>query len=99
MCNPPAYTSKDTISFAQMMGFEVSTAPNYCPESTGMAEAFIETLKRDYMYPHDLPDAESVAKLLTLCFQDYTNRPNKGLEMSSLSEYGMCQDKLEGCPV
>lgn len=98
--NAPGYTSKDTLSFARMIGFELCTTPYYSPESNGMAEAFVKTFKRDYVYMHDLPDAETVMNLLPLWFEDYNiHHPHKGLNMMSPREYRMMKNKLEGCPV
>ncbi len=98
--NAPGYTSRETIAFASMIGFEICTTPYYSPESNGMAEAFIKTFKRDYVYMHDLPDAKIVMKLLPLWFEDYNNNPpHKGLKMLSPREFVMMQNKLERCPV
>jgi len=52
--NGPCYTSRETILFARMIGFEVCTTPYYSFESNGMAGAFIKTFKRDYVSVHDL---------------------------------------------
>ena len=38
--------------------------PSQKPESNGMAEAFVKTFKRDYVYVHDRPDAETVMSQL-----------------------------------
>ena len=98
--NAPSYTARATIEFARMMGFEVCTTPYYSPESNGMAESFVRTFKRDYVYMHDLPDAKTVMELLPLWFEDYNiHHPHKGLKMRSPREYKMMQNKLEGCPV
>jgi len=98
--NAPGYTSRETIAFARMIGFDVCTTPYYSPESNGMAEAFIKTFKRDYVYMHDLPDAKTVMGLLPLWFEDYNdNHPHKGLKMLSPREFVMMQNKLGGCPV
>ena len=98
--NGPCYTSRETILFASMIGFEVCTTPYYSPESNGMAEAFIKTFKRDYVSVHDLSDAKTVMALLPLWFEDYNNyHPHKGLKMRSPREFMMMQNKLERCPV
>jgi len=98
--NAPGYTSMETLSFAHMVGCDVCTTPYYSPESNGIAEAFIKTFKRDYVYMHDFPDAKTVMELLPLWFEDYnSNHPHKGLNMRSPREYRMMQNKLEGCPV
>lgn len=38
------------MSFGAEFGFIVCNTPSYSPESNGMAEAFVKTFKRDYVY-------------------------------------------------
>ena len=45
----------------------------YSPESNGMAEAFVKTIKRDYVYQADCFDGKTVLKLLPEWFEDYNN--------------------------
>jgi transposase InsO family protein len=98
--NGSAYTARETILFARMMGLEVCTTPYYSPESNGMAESFVKTLKRDYVYMHELPDAKTVMRQLHSWFEDYNEyHPHKGLKMRSPREYRRELNKLEGCPV
>jgi transposase InsO family protein len=98
--NGSAYTANETISFARLMGFIPCTTPYYSPESNGMAESFVKTFKRDYVYMHDLPDAITVMEKLPLWFEDYNeNHPHKGLKMLSPREYRRREAKLETCPV
>jgi len=71
-----------------MIGFEVCTTPAYSPESNGMAEAFVKTFKRDYIYPARLESAGKVIKMLAEFFEDYNeNAPHKGLKLKSPREY------------
>lgn len=42
--NGPCYVSRETVSFARELGFDVCTTPAYSPESNGMAEAFVKHL-------------------------------------------------------
>ena len=86
--NGPAYTANETVAFGRMIGFEVCTTPAYSPESNGMAEAFVKTFKRDYIYPARLESAEKVIKMLANFFEDYNeNAPHKGLKLKSPREY------------
>jgi putative transposase len=86
--NGPCYTSHETVSFARNLGFEVCTTPAYSPESNGMAEAFVKTFKRDYVWFNDLKDAVSVMEQLPGWFEDYNlNAPHKGLNMMSPREF------------
>jgi len=51
-----------------------------------MAEAFVKTFKRDYVYVHDRPDA--VPSQLSPWFEDYNeSHPNKALQMKSPREF------------
>jgi transposase InsO family protein len=53
-----------------------------------MAEAFVKTFKRDYIYPARLESAEKVIKMLAEFFEDYNeNAPHKGLKLKSPREY------------
>lgn len=98
--NGSAYTARETVLFARMMGLAVCTTPYYSPESNGMAESFIKTFKRDYVDTHELPDAKTVMGLLHSWFEDYNEyHPHKGLKMRSPREYRRELSKLEGCPV
>lgn len=86
--NGPCYTAHETVRVGRSLGFEVCTTPAYCPESNGMAEAFVKTMKRDYVYVSDLSDAQTVMGLLPLWFRDYNeNAPHKGLKMRSPRQF------------
>ena len=53
-----------------------------------MAEAFVKTFKRDYVYLNDLPDAATVMASLPEWVEDYNrSHPHKGLKMKSPWEY------------
>ncbi len=86
--NGPCYTSHETVSFARSLGFKVCTTPPYSPESNGMAEAFVKTFKRDYVWFGDLRDAVAVMKQLPQWFEDYNEHaPHKGLKMMSPRQF------------
>lgn len=86
--NGPCYVSRETVSFARELGFEVCTTPAYSPESNGMAEAFVKTFKRDYIAFYDPLNAESPMKNLPAWFEDYNNfAPHKGLKMMAPREF------------
>ena len=54
----------------------------------GMAEAFVNTLKRDYVSVSPLPDAETALRLIPGWFEDYNeNHPHSGLRMRSPREF------------
>src|SRR5438874_2487178 len=58
--NGSCYVAGDTRSFARDIGLEPRTTPLESPQSNGMAEAFVRTIKRDYVRVSPRPDAESV---------------------------------------
>lgn len=86
--NGPAYVARKTIEFGRSLGFEMCTTAPYSPESNGMAEALVKTIKRDYVYVSDLRSADWVLDQLPKWFEDYNNHaPHKGLKMLSPREY------------
>jgi transposase InsO family protein len=98
--NGPAYISKETVAFAESVGFEVCTTPFYSPESNGMAEAFVKTFKRDYVHANPLYTARFVLEQLPKWFEDYNEQaPHKGLKMKTPREFRRLAAKLGECPV
>jgi transposase InsO family protein len=86
--NGKCFTAKDTVAFARELGFDVRTTPAYSPQSNGVAEAFVKTFKRDYVWFGDLSSAEAVMRQLPFWFEDYNNNaPHKGLGMKSPREF------------
>lgn len=86
--NGSCYLSNKTRGFAGELGFIVCRTPVSSPQSNGMAEAFVKTFKRDYVYVNDRPDAATVMAKLPEWFGDYNeNHPHKGLKMMSPREY------------
>jgi transposase InsO family protein len=61
--NGSAYTAKETIDFGLRLGLIPCFTPVRSPQSNGMAEAFVKTFKRDYVYIHDRPDTRTVMEL------------------------------------
>ena len=63
-----------------------------------MAEAFVKTFKRDYVWSADLTDARTVMAQLSKWFEDYNeNAPYKGLRMLSLRQFRrQREEKLTG---
>lgn len=52
--NGSTYRSDETRSFGEGIGFTICTTPPYSPESNGMAESFVKSFKRNYVYLADL---------------------------------------------
>ena len=86
--NGSCYRAHETIDFAIELGFVPCFTPVRSPQSNGMAEAFVKTFKRDYVYVHDRPDAQTVLSQLSAWFEDYNeSHPHKGLQMKSPREF------------
>src|SRR5215203_1057856 len=62
--NGSCYLARETRRFARDVGLVPCTTPLESPQSNGMAEAFVRTLKRDYVRLSPVPDAESVLRQL-----------------------------------
>jgi putative transposase len=86
--NGPCYIARETVLFGRSIGLEICTTHPYSPESNGMAEAFVKTFKRDYVWLGDLSSAEAVLKQLPKWFDDYNaNAPHKALKRMSPRGY------------
>ncbi len=86
--NGPPYTAHATRAFGGDSSLLVCTTPAYSPESNGMAEAFVKTFRRDYLYLARLDDAATVLRQLPAWFDDYNeNHPHRGLGMRSPRQY------------
>jgi putative transposase len=86
--NGGPYTSTDTVLYARTLGFRPVTTPAYSPESKGMAEAFVNTIKRDYVPGADLSDADTVIRQLPAWIDEYNRlAPHSSLGMLSPMEF------------
>ena len=98
--NGKYYLAHETVRFAQNIDLIPCSTPAHSPQSNGMAEAFVKTFKRDYVYVNDLPDARTVMAQLPKWFEDYNeHHPHKGLKMHSPREYIRCYSHENRCPV
>ncbi len=80
--NDSPYIAKDTRIFARQLGLKPCFSPVKSPQSNGISEAFVNTLKRDYVNVTPLPDAVTVLGLIAGWFEDYNeNHPHSGLKM------------------
>ncbi len=64
--NGSCYTAQDTCRFARDIALVPRTTPVESPQSNGMAEAFVRTLKRDYARVSVRPDAQTVIDQLPI---------------------------------
>jgi putative transposase len=86
--NGSPYTARETRSLARDLGLVPCTTPVESPQSNGMAEAFVKTLKRDYAQVSPRPDAASVLRQLDGWFEHYnTVHPHKALRYRSPREF------------
>ena len=87
--NGPCYVARKTVELGRQLGFEMCTTSPYSPQSNGMAEAFVKTFKRDYVYAKNAPlSPEQFMQKLPGYFEDYnTFAPHKGLGMKTPTAY------------
>lgn len=82
------YRAKSVRDLGRELNLQCCYTRAYSPESNGMAEAFVKTIKRDYVYQADCDCAETVLRLLPQWFADYnTFAPHSALGMKSPIEY------------
>jgi transposase InsO family protein len=86
--NGSAYVARDTLDFAAALSLMPCFTPVRSPESNGISEAFVKTLKRDYARVQPRPDALTVLAQLPVWIEDYNeNHPHRGLRMKSPREF------------
>lgn len=80
--NAACYIARETRIFARQLGLRLCYTPVKSPQSIGISEAFVKTLKRDYLTP--LPDAAAVLGFI----EGYNdNHAHSGLKMRSPREF------------
>jgi putative transposase len=86
--NGSPYTAKQTRDFAAALNLIPCFTPVKSPESNGMSEAFVKTLKRDYVRISPLPDAEAALRQIAGWIDDYNEiHPHSALRMRSPREF------------
>lgn len=86
--NGSAYIAQQTAQVATALGLRLAFTPVRSPESNGVAEALVKTLRRDHARLSILPDAETAMRLLPGWFHDCnTVHPHSGLRMLSPQEF------------
>lgn len=82
------YRASETRSLGQSMNLQCCFTMAYSPESNGMAEALVKTIKRDYVYASDCVNPDVVLKMISDWFKDYNEvAPHSALGMLSPIEY------------
>jgi putative transposase len=86
--NGSPYIAKETRVDPSQLGLKPCFTPIKSPQSNGISEAFVNTLKRDYVRVTPLPNAETVLGLIAGWFEDHNeNHPHSGLKMRSPREF------------
>ncbi|MDI1332514.1 IS3 family transposase [Pseudomonas sp.] len=86
--NGPAYTAEQTRLFARQIGLQPVTTPVRSPQSNGMAESFVKTIKRDYVAHMPKPDRETALRNLAIAFEHYNEQhPHSALNYRSPREF------------
>ena len=86
--NGSAYIARETATTAAALGLRLAVTPVRSPQSNGISEAFVKTLKRDYARNVIRPDAEAALALLPKWFDDYNEiHPHSGLRFLSPREF------------
>jgi transposase InsO family protein len=78
------FTAHDFACFADDHGFVHVLVARHRPQSNGIAERFVRTLK-EWLAEHIWADAEELAPLLIAFRQEYNARPHQGLAVPGLS--------------
>ncbi|EFQ6885782.1 IS3-like element IS2 family transposase [Escherichia coli] len=86
--NGSCYRANETRQFARMLGLEPKNTAVRSPESNGIAESFVKTIKRDYISIMPKPDGLMAAKNLAEAFEHYNEwHPHSALGYRSPREY------------
>jgi putative transposase len=98
--NEGIYTSLETVIAAEKLSLTPITTPVASPESNGMSEAFVNTLRRDYLDGADRSSAARVLEQVPDWFTDYNEHaPHSALGYRSPLEYRREQrsEAVKGC--
>lgn len=81
--NGSAYTAERTRLFARQIGLQPLTTPVRSPQSNGLAESLVKTIKRDCVAHMPKPDRETALRNLAIAFEHYNEK-----HPHSASNYG-----------
>lgn len=86
--NGSVYTALTTVLEADRLGLVPITTPAASPESNGMAEAFVNTMRRDYVDGAELSSAARVLEQLSTWIDDYNQvAPHSALGYQAPAAY------------
>ncbi|MEX3583118.1 MAG: integrase core domain-containing protein, partial [Burkholderia sp.] len=74
--------------FSRKIGLMPVTTPVSSPQSNGMAESFVKTIKRDYVWRMPKPDIRTALQNLAIAFDHYNeSHPHSALKYCSPREF------------
>lgn len=83
-----AYIDHRTRSFARELGQEPLTTPMRSPQSNGMDESFVKTMKRDHIAFMNKPDVPTALSQRAVAYEQYNDwHPHKALKYRLPREY------------
>ena len=86
--NGSIYTALDTLITAERLHLVPITTPAASPQSNGMSEAFVNTMRRDYIVGADLSTAAAVLDQIPAWIADYNAvAPHSALGFQSPQQY------------
>jgi putative transposase len=86
--NGSIYTALDTLITAERLHLVPITTPAASPQSNGMSEALVNTLRRDYLAGADLSTAATVLEQIPAWIADYNAvAPHSALGYQSPQQY------------
>ena len=98
--NGSIFAAYKTMNIALALNLEPCFTPVESPESNGMAEAFVKTLKRDYVRVSPIGDAAAALTQIDRWMEDYnTVHPHSRLGYRSPREYINAKSQSAACPV
>ncbi|EKE9144858.1 IS3 family transposase [Escherichia coli] len=93
--NGSCYTAKETRAFSRQLNLEQRTTAVRSPQSNGMAESFVKTMKRDYISVMPKPNREVALINLAVAFEHYNDKhPHSALGYRSPREYRRRRESL-----
>lgn len=86
--NGSGYIAHRTRAFAAQIGLKPLTTPVSSPQSNGMAESFVKTMKRDYIAFMPKPDVPTAMRNLAIAFEHYNEfHPHSALGYRTPREF------------
>ncbi|MEX3583626.1 MAG: integrase core domain-containing protein, partial [Burkholderia sp.] len=86
--NGSCYIAEETLTFSRKIGLMPVTTPVSSPQSNGMAESFVKTIKRDYVWRMPKPDVRTALQNLAIALDHYNeSHPHSALKDCSPREF------------